>query len=68
MCKSKKLVSSPQGSGKSGSTTAENLMIVKFLTDKYVKIKGKKLFVCFVDLKKAFDTVPRQVCLMGKAK
>ena len=34
-------------------------MIVKFLTDKYVKMKGKKLFVCFVDLKKAFDTVPR---------
>ena len=35
------------------------LLIVKFLLDNYVKKQGKKLFACFVDLKKAYDSVPR---------
>ena len=47
------------GSGKSGSRTADHLLIVRFLIDKYVKNGGKYLFTCFVDLKKAYDMVPR---------
>ena len=54
-----KLISEVQGSGKKGSRTADHLLIVRFLIDKYVKIQGKKLFACFVDLKKAYDMVPR---------
>ena len=34
-------------------------MVVRFLVDKYVNKMGGKLFTCFVDLHKAFDTVPR---------
>ena len=29
------------------------------LIDKYVNGQGKKLFACFVDLQKAYETVPR---------
>ena len=58
-CNNEKLISEEQGSGKKGSRTADHLLIVRFLIDKYVKIQGKKLFSCFVDLKKAFDMVPR---------
>ena len=58
-CTAKQLISPLQGSGKQGSRTSDHLLIVRCLIDKYVK-KGKKhLFTCFVDLKKAFDTVPR---------
>ena len=58
-CKSKNYISNVQGSGKAGSRTSDHLLIVKFLTDKYVKQKGKYLYTCFVDLRKAFDSVPR---------
>ena len=59
LCKSKGLISDMQGSGKTGSRTSDHLMIVKFLTDKYVKQQGKNLYTCFVDLHKVYDTVPR---------
>ena len=34
-------------------------MVLRFLIDKYVTKRGKTLYTCFVDLRKAFDTVPR---------
>jgi hypothetical protein len=34
-------------------------LVLRFLVDKYVTGEGKKLYSCFVDLKKAYDTVPR---------
>ena len=55
---SQNFVSVNQGSGKKWSRTADHLLIVKFLIDKYVKIKGGKLFACFVDLKKCYDRIP----------
>ena len=58
-CNKKEYVCETQGSGKKGSRTSDHLLIVKFLIDKYVKQQGKQLFACFVDLRKAFDTVPR---------
>ena len=58
-CKSKSLISDLQGSGKSGSRTSDHLLVVRCLFDKYVKQRGSHLYTCFVDLKKAFDTVPR---------
>ena len=58
MCEKKGLISEEQGSSKKGSRTSDHLLIVRFLIDKYVK-KGGKLYTCFVDLRKAFDTVPR---------
>ena len=55
----KSYIHETQGSGKAGSRTSDHLLIIKFLIDKYVKQKGKQLFACFVDLMKAYDTVPR---------
>ena len=59
MCQSKGFISDVQGSSKAGSRTSDHLLIIKFLIDKYVKHGGKYLYTCFVDLRKAFDTVPR---------
>ena len=58
-CKKNQLISDLQGSGKSGSRTCDHLLVFRCLFDKYVKHQGKHLYTCFVDLKKAFDTVPR---------
>ena len=49
----KKFISPTQGSGKAGSRTADHLLVVRFLVDKYVNGQGKKLYACFVDLKKS---------------
>ena len=59
LCNNKGFISEEQGSGKTSSRTSDHLLIVRFLIDKYARKKGEKLFTCFVDLRKAFDTVPR---------
>ena len=58
-CNGKGFLSEEQGSSKAGSRTTDHLLIVRFLIDKYARKKGGKLYTCFVDLRKAFDTVPR---------
>ena len=37
--------------------TADHMFVLKSLIDKYTKPKAGKLFACFVDFSKAFDTV-----------
>ena len=46
-----------------GAQTNDHLLTLKTIIDKYRKRKSKKLYTCFVDLKKAFDTVSRQLLL-----
>ena len=58
-CNHHKIINEIQGSGKARSRTSDHLLILRFLIDKYVNSKGGKLFACFVDLQKAYDTVPR---------
>ena len=58
-CKKQKLISHFQASGKEGVRTSDHLLVFKHLIHKYLKVKKSKLFVCFYDLKKAFDFVPR---------
>ena len=41
------------------SRTSESIFIVKSLTNKYVNTNKQKICVCFIDLKKAFDSVWR---------
>ena len=41
------------------SRTSDSLFIVKSVISKYVNTDNKKLFGCFIDLKKAFDSVWR---------
>ena len=52
-CDRNNIISKFQGSGKSGSRTSDNHMIIRFLVDKIVKGEGKKLYCCFVDIKKS---------------
>ena len=59
LCDKNKFISKFQGSGKKGSRTADNHMIIKFLIDKIVKGEKKKLYCCFIDIKKAFDFTSR---------
>ena len=47
---------------RTGRRTSDHIFVLQTLLDKYVKnnnTKQSKLFVCFVDLRKAFDTVWR---------
>ena len=44
---------------KRGSRTADHILTLKTLIDKYIKRSEKYLFTCFVDFKSAFDTVWR---------
>ena len=59
LCNKNSIINDIQGSGKANSRTSDHLLIVRFLIDKYVNDQGKKMFACFVDLQKAYDTVPR---------
>lgn len=48
-----------------GCRTSDHIFVLKTLIDKYVKniisrTKASRLYVCFVDLRKAFDTVWRE--------
>jgi hypothetical protein len=40
--------------------TTDNLFILRILTEQ-ARFQKKKLYTCFVDLKKTFDTVPRDL-------
>ena len=51
-CDERNIISKFQGSGKKGSRTADNLMIIKLLFDKIVRGEKKKIYCCFVDIKK----------------
>ena len=39
--------------------SADHLMVLRFIIDKFVKEESKKIYSCFFDLRKAFDTVNR---------
>jgi len=40
--------------------TIDNLFILRTLTEQ-AKFQKKKLYICFVDFKKTFDTIPRDL-------
>ena len=46
-----------------GAQTNDHILTLKTIIDKYTKIKKARLYVCFVDLRKAFDTVARDLLL-----
>ena len=41
-----------------GNRTSDAHLIIRNLIDKYCHKKNKKIYSCFIDLSKAFDTVP----------
>ena len=52
-----KLINKKQIGFKRNSRTSDHLLTLKTIIKKYVTIGGKKMYACFVDLKKAFDSV-----------
>ena len=51
-----------------GAQTNDHILTLKTMIDKYTKKQRSKLYVCFVDLKKAFDTVSRDLLLFKLVK
>ena len=45
-----------QGGFTKGKRTVDNIFIIKTCVDKYLKVKRGKLYWCFVDFGKAFDS------------
>ena len=46
-----------------GNRTSDAHIIIRNLIDKYCHRGNKKIYSCFIDLSKAFDTVPRDILL-----
>ena len=58
------LLSETQLGFKKGNRCSDAQLIIHNLIDKYCHKYGKKIYSCFIDLSKAFDTVPRDILLM----
>ena len=48
---------------KKGAQTNDHVLTLKTVIDKYTKKQRTRLYACFVDLRKAFDTVSRDLLL-----
>ena len=57
-----KIIDSKQIGFKRGARTSDHMFILRSLIEKYTKDDGK-LFVCFIDFKKAFDLVDHNFLL-----
>ena len=60
-CDLKEIMKPEQISGKKGARTADHLTVVRFLIEKYALQGKRRLYACFFDLRKAFDTVDRVI-------
>ena len=58
-----KILSESQLGFQKGNRTSDAHIIIRNLVDKYCHKKGKKIYSCFIDLSKAFDTIPRDILL-----
>ena len=59
-CSKEKLIRPEQASSQKGARTSDHLLVFHHIIQKYVKKNGnKKLYVCFLDLRKCYDTVNR---------
>jgi len=57
------LLSVNQGGFREGYRTSDHIYILKTLINKYLNKCKKNLYVCFVDFKKAFDSVVRKALM-----
>ena len=53
-------ISEKQAAFRPGYSTTDHLFTLKSLINKYINVSKGKLYVCFVDFQKAFDTVWRE--------
>ena len=56
-CVKREIIDKNQIGFKKGHRTSDHLLTLKTVVKKYVTIGKKKIFACFIDLKKAFDSV-----------
>lgn len=56
-CHQKKLIRDEQIGFRKGRRTTDHMFILNTLIQKYVKNGSKRLYACFVDFKRAFDSV-----------
>ena len=57
-CVTHKLISKEQIGFQKNSRTSDHILSLKTLTNKYVvDKKGEKLYACFVDFRKAYDSI-----------
>ena len=57
------LLSINQGGFREGYRTCDHIFILKTLINKYLNKNKKNLYICFVDFKKAFNSVVRKALL-----
>ena len=62
-----KVINPEQIGFQKGSRTSDHILTLKTLIDKSFR-SSKRLYACFVDLRKAFDTVNREALLFKLAK
>ena len=63
----KKLLSPEQIGFIKGKSTSDHIFFLQTIVEKVVKKKKKKLYAVFIDFKKAYDTVNRDL-LMNRLK
>ena len=56
-CQRRKIINKNQTGFKENHRTSDNLLVLKNVVKKYVTVGKKKLYTCFVDFKKAYDSV-----------
>ena len=60
-CETNEIINPAQISGRKGARSADHMVVIRFLIEKYAMKGNKKLYACFFDLRKAFDTVDRTI-------
>ena len=53
---------------KKGAQTSDHILTLKTIIDKYTQKHSRKIYACFVDYRKAFDSVAREALLYKIAK
>jgi hypothetical protein len=56
-CIKRQLIRNEQIGFSKGNRTSDHIFVLKTVIDKYCKQGSKRLFSCFVDFRRAFDTV-----------
>ncbi len=57
-------LSDNQAAYRKGYSTTDHIFSLKSIINKYVTMNKARLYCCFVDFQKAFDSVPREALLL----
>ena len=54
-------IAEEQSGFRTGYSTMDNVFVLYAVVQRYLTKKSRKVYVCFVDFKKAFDTINRSI-------